>query len=94
MFALRYSAYSFAYMATAHSLSVAYNRCNPLDHAAAGFLTGALYRLPSGYRPALAAGIIGAGMGLIIGSGFWIAHMARGNLPLYNICWLFTQNAC
>ena len=82
-------------MATANSLSVAYNRCNPVDHAAAGFVTGFLYRLPSGYKPAVAAAIVGSALGFVVGSGFWIAHMARGTYhnvrPPFSSLWNWTE---
>jgi len=79
IFALRYGLFSFTYMATAQSLGVAYNRVNPGDHMIAGCLTGALYRLPSGWRPAVASGVLGSAMGLVVGVGFWIAHIIRGD---------------
>ena len=62
----------------AHSLSVAYHRVNPVDHMVAGFTVGSLHRLSSGWRPALSAGIVGSGSGLLIGFTFWVAHLLRG----------------
>ena len=59
-------------------MSVAYPRVNPVDHMVAGFTVGSLHRLSSGWRPALAAGIMGSGSGLLIGFTFWVAHLLRG----------------
>ena len=78
LFGLRYAFFSWSYLAMAHSMSVAYHRVNPVDHMIAGFTVGSLHRLSSGWRPALAAGIMGSGSGLLIGFTFWVAHLLRG----------------
>jgi len=78
LFGLRYAFFSWSYLAMAHSMSVAYHRVNPVDHMVAGFTVGSLHRLSSGWRPALSAGIVGSGSGLLIGFTFWVAHLLRG----------------
>jgi len=75
---LRVGAFSWMYLAFAHSLSVAFNRVNPLDHTVSGFALGFLWRASTGPKPALATGILGSMMGTTIGISFWLLHLIKG----------------
>ena len=74
----RFGIFAWTYMAMTHSLSVAFNRVNPLDHAAAGFSLGLLWRFTSGRKAAIATAILGSMMGFTTGTAMWLLYLARG----------------
>ncbi len=58
------------------TLTVARNAVNPLDHAAAGAATGAVYRLGGGPRAAASGAAAGSALGLAAGATYWVLEMA------------------
>ena len=58
---------TFVYTLTATTLCVARNDVTPLEHAAAGFVTGAGWRIIQGPRAMLGAGLVGSAFGAVAG---------------------------
>jgi len=67
----RMAVVSFTYSAVAQSLASVRNYVNPLDHALAGGVMGAVYRFNMGPKGMAGAGFIGSVLGLQIGVLFW-----------------------
>jgi len=61
----------FTYSAVSQSMTAARNYVNPLDHALAGSVMGAVYRFNMGPKGMLGAGFIGSVLGLQVGILFW-----------------------
>ncbi len=55
------------YSACTQSCNVARNYINPLDHAAVGFILGAMYRAKAGPKAMIGSGVVGCGLAFIEG---------------------------
>jgi len=69
---------TFTYMSVAQSMACVRNYINPLDHALAGGVMGAVYRFNGGPKGMLGAGFLGSILGLQGGILFWLVQYMTG----------------
>merc|ERR1719312_132304 len=65
-------------MSVSQSLACARNYINPLDHALAGGVMGAVYRFNGGPKGMVGGGFVGSLLGLQGGIAFWLLQYATG----------------
>lgn len=69
---------AFAYVTMCQTAHTIRNSINPVDHMAAGFVSGAVFRTMGGPKAMLGAGIIGSAMGCVDGVSTWCLYKLSG----------------
>jgi len=69
---------SFSYVSVAQSMACIRNYINPLDHALAGAVMGAIFKFNMGPKGMLSGGVVGSLLGLNGGLMTWLLQYASG----------------